>query len=439
MASHKRGIALLNVARGLVILGTLLVLCTLFLPRAQAFVRAPFFWPDAQATLNIRVGCPPSGSLTAFGPCWWRSARDAFRRWNQVAERFRFSMQSPTIPANPCDFRDRVNTVAFRSDICGIGFGDSTIAIALPFGPSGFSPTGELDDVTVLFNSGVLWDSYLGPLRFNGFGQPVWDFHRVAIHEFGHVLGLAHPNRSGQTVVAIMNQGTLNIDSLQPDDIDGVNAIYPVEGFGNIPGGDRSRPNEVSFNFEGTPGDVEISYEIFDADFPAEINILVNGVHVVDVGVTGNNAWSARRVVIVPDGLISNTQPNVVTFDNAFNPPNTFIWGVRLISLTLGPFGRIPGVDQSHPNKVSFNFGGVPGDIEIGYEVFDVDYPAEIDILVNGQKVADVAVTANNAWSGRRVVRVPDGLVSNTRPNVVTFDNTANPPKTFIWGVRNVR
>jgi hypothetical protein len=54
------------------------------------------------------------------------------------------------------------------------------------------------------------------------------DFHRVALHEFGHVLGLDHPDQASpkQTVNAVMNSVISNTDSLQADDIDGAKSIY---------------------------------------------------------------------------------------------------------------------------------------------------------------------------------------------------------------------
>jgi hypothetical protein len=47
------------------------------------------------------------------------------------------------------------------------------------------------------------------------------------MHEFGHVLGLGHPDQAGQNVTAIMNSTISHIDTLRSDDIAGVNTIYP--------------------------------------------------------------------------------------------------------------------------------------------------------------------------------------------------------------------
>ena len=33
---------------------------------------------------------------------------------------------------------------------------------------------------------------------------------------------------------------------------------------------------------------------------------------------------------------------------------------------------------------------------------------------------------------------IPDDMVFDEIGNVLTFNNTSNPPKSYLWGVRNV-
>jgi Matrixin len=213
--------------RALLVGGMFLTASFLLCWGAWAFVRSTtstgtgLFWPNTQAVLNLRLGCPDT-PLMNWGPCWDDTAADAAARWNSVAAQFRFFQRSPSAAVSPCAHTDGANTAAFSSTICGTAFGASTLAVTI----SSFnSTTGALGDTDVLFNAGRTWSTYSGPFLSN----PV-DLHRVAMHEFGHVLGLDHPDQHGQVVTAIMNSAFHvgdSLDSLQPDDIAGVNTIYP--------------------------------------------------------------------------------------------------------------------------------------------------------------------------------------------------------------------
>ena len=83
-------------------------------------------------------------------------------------------------------------------------------------------------DTNVVVNENLTWSAYTGPFEFP------FDLPRVLIHEFGHILGLGHPNESGQTVLAIMNSTVSDLDDLQPDDIAGINALYPGSPVGEL-------------------------------------------------------------------------------------------------------------------------------------------------------------------------------------------------------------
>ncbi len=93
----------------------------------------------------------------------------------------------------------------------------------------------------MLFNSGVSFNSYRGALQRNSkTGAITYDFHRVALHEFGHVLGLNHPDQNQQSITALMNSTTSDLDSLAADDIAGAGKLYR-DLWTNLPiGGDFS-------------------------------------------------------------------------------------------------------------------------------------------------------------------------------------------------------
>jgi hypothetical protein len=116
--------------------------------------------------------------------------------------------------------RDRVNQVFFSSSVYGKSFG-LVLAVTTIWH---YENTKTESDV--VFNTAVSWDSYRGPSRRVG-GKLLCDFFRVALHEFGHVLGLDHPNQAGQTVSAIMNSVVSDLDGLTSDDVNGAQALYP--------------------------------------------------------------------------------------------------------------------------------------------------------------------------------------------------------------------
>src|SRR5205823_9276318 len=94
---------------------------------------------------------------------------------------------------------------------------------------------GNMEETDTVFNNAISWDSYRGPLT-----PPIFDFHRVAIHEFGHTLGLDHPDEATpkQNVVAIMNSKASDLDTVAQDDINGVTAIYGTgPAYNSVPNG----------------------------------------------------------------------------------------------------------------------------------------------------------------------------------------------------------
>lgn len=176
-------------------------------------------WPqESDVTMQLSLG--GGQNLIDGSASFNESAEDGLAQWNNQLNRFQFSViRNSTV--KPAD-GDRKNSVFFASTIFGDSFGGDTLAVTLRT----WEGASTLVEADVVFNSAQPFNSYRGPLRRAQSGGSLHDLHRVAIHEFGHVLGLDHPDEANQNVTAIMNAFESDVDALQPDDISGGQYLY---------------------------------------------------------------------------------------------------------------------------------------------------------------------------------------------------------------------
>jgi hypothetical protein len=208
--------------------------------RASAFVclrtsgGACLHWANGAATMGSFLGGLGRGfsnGTLSFD----QNAINAGNDWTGTGAAFHFTVgigqqfNSPCGAAGPQHVCANTgpagdNPVFFTNTVCGGGFGDIIAQTDSCFDRN----SGALINTPVFINNAVAWDAYDGPAQ-----QSVYDIHRVLLHEFGHVLGLDHPDSHGQTVIAIMNSHVSDLERLQPDDVAGIFSLYPNTGPSN--------------------------------------------------------------------------------------------------------------------------------------------------------------------------------------------------------------
>ncbi len=209
---------------------------------APTFASAATFtgssWTEGEVTFNVDFASSPGNPTVSGSPDFDAAFIEAADLWtNNSTFRFNIDTTSSVDPCTQANF-STLNGVRFSADSCGVNFqSNATLAVARTFSSSGNSVrTG------IIFNTAFTWGVYNGNLQ-----SSAEDFRRVAVHELGHSLGLAHETRFR----AIMQPSVSNtIETPQTDDIGGVASLYDADGDGigifedNCP--DTANPSQIN-------------------------------------------------------------------------------------------------------------------------------------------------------------------------------------------------
>lgn len=192
--------------------------------------------------IPMRIMLPAPTVTITDGSTYVGSVQTAMAAWNVRLGVVQFTSQqlSPGSYASGNSLNEIVMDSQYNSGSTRKDFGANTLAITVTF-----TQGNSRVESDVVFNTAYNWNSYRGNL-VNG----QQDIQRVAIHELGHTLGLGHPDEAvpAQVGSAIMRSNISNLDTMQADDIAGVQLLYGVPGV--VPPNDNFA-NATTINLTG--------------------------------------------------------------------------------------------------------------------------------------------------------------------------------------------
>ena len=171
--------------------------------------------------IGARWANPSTAVYLGLGTPWDAAMMRAIAEWNDKTI-FKFGVFSQY--ADSCLVNSGKNGAKFSPTLCGADWNTGILAVTFLNKDS----NGLMIPRGMVFNGNLNWSVFDGPPV-----AQVYDFHRVALHELGHLMGLDHEPQCPSCVMFGFYEGYKG--SLQSDDISGANILYGGAGIDEMP------------------------------------------------------------------------------------------------------------------------------------------------------------------------------------------------------------
>ena len=259
---------------------------------------------------------------------------------------------------------------------------------------------------------------------------------------------------AGQNIISFVKEGDPNLMwgvtniAIAPTfdgDMTLTNGLKESGDFGNNFEGSADQDGLVTAAFNSTGHDIWLSLQGYDIDYDAEVGVLLNGESIGFLKAGLNNGLSSNLFEISASQLLSGE--NVLSFVKDGDP--NLVWGVTdiVISETIDPdmtltsgiieagkYGNLFDGATDDDGMVYAAFGGVESDIVLTVSGFDIDYANEVEVLLNGQSLGFLNLTANE---GLGVTQFEISASQQSADlNVLTFFKNGDPG--LMWGMTDI-